>query len=83
VSIIPARHLHVVVLLERISICVFIYMSSGDEFFWSPRAPALRANVRPARESSKVDLVLDTHSFPNPESKVYRHGTFRKKREQA
>ena len=28
---------------------IFLYMSSGDTAFWSPWAPALRANVKPAR----------------------------------
>jgi len=42
----------------------YIYiMSSGDTTFWSPRAPALRANVKPARSlpvtwGIRKDLLL-------------------------
>ena len=38
---------HLVVLLEWISICIYIFI--GDTAFWSLRAPALCANVKLAR----------------------------------
>jgi len=41
-------------------IYIYIYLSAIRTAFWSPQAPALRANVKPARlghESAKVDLA--------------------------